>query len=89
MLRVAPAAPRRCFDAKRQQSAARSSRFPILALLLLSKIQSFTGGARMRTSFRGILVLYIVLVLFGFYILYMFEPVSMHLLLSRLFGPLT
>ena len=42
----------------------------------------------MQSKLRGILVLYVVVVLFGFYILYMFNPVSMHLLLSRLFGSL-
>jgi hypothetical protein len=41
----------------------------------------------MQSKLRGVLVLYVVLVLFGFYILYMFEPSSMHWLLSRVFGP--
>ena len=37
-------------------------------------------------SFQSILVIYLVLVLFGLYILYMYEPLSAHFLFSRLFG---
>jgi len=35
-------------------------------------------------SFQSILVIYVVLVLFGLYILYMYEPLSAHFLFSRL-----
>ena len=38
-------------------------------------------------SFQSIIVVYVVLALFGFYILYMYEPISVHFLLSRLFDP--
>ena len=39
-------------------------------------------------SFQSILVIYLVLVLFGLYILYMYEPLSAHFLFSRLFWPI-
>ena len=35
-----------------------------------------------------LLVLYVVCALFGFYVVYMYDPVSVHLLFSRLFNPL-
>lgn len=38
-------------------------------------------------SLQSIIIVYVVLVLFGFYILYMYDPISVHLLLSRLFEP--
>ena len=34
-----------------------------------------------------IIVVYVVFVLFGFYLLYMYDPVSMHRLFSWLFNP--
>lgn len=39
-------------------------------------------------SVEMIIVVYVVLALFGFYVLYMYEPVSVHRLFSWLFGPL-
>ena len=39
-------------------------------------------------SLESIIFVYVVFVLFGFYILYMYDPVSVHLLFSRLFTPL-
>jgi len=42
----------------------------------------------MPNIFQAILIVYVVLVLFGFYLVYMYEPVSVHLLFSRLFNPL-
>lgn len=36
----------------------------------------------------SLLLVYVVLVLFGLYIVYMYEPVSVHRLFSRLFNPL-
>jgi hypothetical protein len=33
-------------------------------------------------------VLYVVCALFGFYIVYAYDPVSVHLLFNRLFNPL-
>ena len=38
-------------------------------------------------SFQSILAVYVVLVLFGFYLLYMYDPLSVHFLLTRLFSP--
>ena len=35
-----------------------------------------------------ILIVYVVLVLFGFYLIYMYEPSSVHWLFSRLFNAL-
>jgi hypothetical protein len=35
-----------------------------------------------------IIVVYVVLVLFGFYLIYLYEPSSVHWLFSRLFTPL-
>jgi hypothetical protein len=35
-----------------------------------------------------ILIVYVVLVLFGFYLIYMYDPHSVHWLFSRLFNPL-
>jgi hypothetical protein len=35
-----------------------------------------------------IMIVYVVLVLFGFYLIYMYDPHSVHWLFSRLFNPL-
>ena len=42
----------------------------------------------MPSVLQTILIIYVVLALFGFYLLYMYEPISVHLLFSRLFNPL-
>jgi hypothetical protein len=41
----------------------------------------------MPSVLQSILIIYVVLVLFGFYLLYMYEPISVHWLFSRLFNP--
>jgi hypothetical protein len=38
-------------------------------------------------AFPWIVITYFVFVLFGFYLLYMYEPISTHYLLSRIFNP--
>jgi hypothetical protein len=41
----------------------------------------------MPSVLQPILIIYVVLVLFGFYLVYMYEPISVHWLFSRLFHP--
>ncbi len=38
-------------------------------------------------AFPWIVITYFVFVLFGFYLLYMYEPISTHYLFSRIFNP--
>ena len=45
-------------------------------------------SAAMPNILDVILIVYVVLVLFGFYLIYSYEPSSVHWLLSRLFNPL-
>ncbi len=41
----------------------------------------------MQSVLQTIIIVYLVVVLFGFYLLYMYEPISVHWLFSRLFNP--
>ena len=43
--------------------------------------------ASLMPSLGMILVVYAVFVIFGWYLLYMYDPITMHRLFSRLFGP--
>ena len=45
-------------------------------------------SAPMPNILDVILIVYVVLVLFGFYLIYMYDPHSVHWLFSRLFNPL-
>jgi hypothetical protein len=38
-------------------------------------------------AFHWIIIVYVVFVLFGFYLLYMYEPITTHWLFSRIFTP--
>jgi hypothetical protein len=38
-------------------------------------------------AFPWIVITYFVFVLFGFYLLYMYEPITTHYLFSRIFNP--
>jgi hypothetical protein len=38
-------------------------------------------------AFPWIVITYFVFVLFGFYLFYMYEPISTHYLFSRIFNP--
>jgi hypothetical protein len=50
--------------------------------------ESLDGARKMPKFEEFLLVLYVVCALFGFYVVYMYDPVSVHLLFSRLFNPL-
>jgi hypothetical protein len=50
--------------------------------------ESLAGARKMPKFEEFLLVLYVVCALFGFYVVYMYDPVSVHLLFSRLFNPL-
>jgi hypothetical protein len=42
---------------------------------------------RAMPSLESVILVYVVLALFGFYLLYMYEPISVHFLFARLFDP--
>jgi hypothetical protein len=46
---------------------------------------SFVGA--LMPAFHWIIITYVVFVLFGFYLLYMYEPVTTHYVFSRIFNP--
>jgi hypothetical protein len=50
--------------------------------------ESLAGARKMLKFEEFLLVLYVACALFGSYVVYMYDPVSVHLLFSRLFNPL-
>jgi hypothetical protein len=48
----------------------------------------FVSSRLPMPAFHWIVITYVVFVLFGFYLLYMYEPITTHYLFSRIFTPL-